>query len=521
MGFFAIILCLTPTYILYFSMLDAICSAFAALNQQGALLALGALCTAMIVLIFGLMYVFSALFGAKDLEMLLSFPIKSKLIVSSKLAYLIVLEYIFVVPFMLPVLITYASLVSCGAAFWAGAVIMMLLMPVIPLALVTIIEVLIVRLFSMRYNVEKIQMVFMFVFLALMLAINFSTTKIASVAEGEAQKQLFTNMISNNQYLIDMLSKAYFPAKMFAAALTGSSAVMCVLNFAGFVALSVALFFAAVWICDAIYMAGVTQGISKNPVRKHKLTAQEMDNAYRSSPKFMRIFATDMKVMCRTPIFAFNLLLIIPLMPVLLIGSVLTQGVSLTAIGQMITSLGPMACGFGVVACLFCTTLVTMSSSSFSREGKAFWINQVAPVKMTDQLIGRTIGTAMASFILSLILLGVVGYVSQWGILLTAALIIIATFASLPVAIIGLLIDIRRPKLDWDDPAAAVKRNGNVIIATLLAMANVIVLGFGVFLMREMNIGLTLSALTAYAVILTFLFAKIFLAKAASMMQND
>jgi ABC-2 type transport system permease protein len=172
----------------------------------------------MIVLIFGLIVCLSALFGAKDLEMFLSFPIRSRLIVASKLAYLIVIEYIFVLPFMLPVLITYASLSAAGLVFWVGAVLMLLLMPIIPLSLVTVIEVLIVRLFSMRFNVEKIQTVFMFVFIAVMLAINFSTTRLASVAESDTQMQLLTAMISDNQYLINALTKIYFPAKMFAVA---------------------------------------------------------------------------------------------------------------------------------------------------------------------------------------------------------------------------------------------------------------------------------------------------------------
>ncbi len=520
LGFVAILICLAPSYFFYFSMLDAIYAAFASLNQQGALLAIGAVSTAMIVLIFGLMYVFSALFGAKDLEMLLSFPIRSRLIVASKLAYLIVIEYIFVLPFMLPILITYASLSATGVLFWIGAVVMLLLMPVIPLSLITIIEVLIVRLFAMRFNVEKIQTVFMIVFVGVMLAINFSTTKLASSAGNDAQMELISAMISDNQYLIGMLTKIYFPAKLFAAALSGASLPVCLYNFAAFAALSAAMYAAAVWICDTVYMTGVSQGISKSTKRKRDLTALEIDQSYKSAPKFMRIFTTDMKVMMRTPIFAFNLLLIIPLMPVIMIGSVLSQGVALNQIGLLLMSLGPMACGFGVVGCLFCTTLVTMSSSSFSREGKAFWINQVIPVGAWDQMLGRTVGTLLASFILSLMLLGVVGYLAQWGVLLTAALILIATLASLPMALAGLLIDLRRPKLDWDDPAVAVKRNANVMIATFVAMANTLVLGLGVFLMRNMSVWVVSGALLGYALVLTAILAKLFLSKAASLMQN-
>jgi hypothetical protein len=59
------------------------------------------------------------------------------------------------------------------------------------------------------------------------------------------------------------------------------------------------------------------------------------------------------------------------------------------------------------------------------------WINQIIPVGVRDQLLGRAIGTVMARFFLSLILLGIVGYIAQWGLLLTAVLILTATLASL------------------------------------------------------------------------------------------
>jgi hypothetical protein len=76
-GFVAILLCLTPSYIFYF--FDARCNLqrFCSLNQQGRAACIGAIGTSMIVLIFGLMYVFCFV-RRKSLEMFLFFSIRSR-----------------------------------------------------------------------------------------------------------------------------------------------------------------------------------------------------------------------------------------------------------------------------------------------------------------------------------------------------------------------------------------------------------------------------------------------------------
>jgi cytosine/uracil/thiamine/allantoin permease len=52
-------------------------------------------------------------------------------------------------------------------------------------------------------------------------------------------------------------------------------------------------------------------------------------------------------------------------------------------------------------------------------------------------------------------------------------------------------------------------------------MANVLILGFCVYLMRKLSVWINVCALLAYALILIWVLSKIFLNNAASMMQKN
>jgi ABC-2 type transport system permease protein len=116
-----LIVAMAPSYYLYNVLIQSLYNALAPLNQQGALLSLGIAAASLIILFFGFMSVFSVLFGAKDLDMLLSAPIAPGAIVSSKLAGIIIPEYLFAIPILGPSVINYGIYMQAGALYWVYA----------------------------------------------------------------------------------------------------------------------------------------------------------------------------------------------------------------------------------------------------------------------------------------------------------------------------------------------------------------------------------------------------------------
>ncbi len=521
-GFVLLILCFVPSYFLYFSIVDILYNSLAALNQQSALLAIGAMGVSAVVLLFGFMYVFSALFGARDLDMLLAMPVKSWQITLAKLLNTIVYEYVIVLALMLPIVIMYAVLSSAGILYWVYSVIMLVFMPVIPISVATILDVIVIRIFSMRFNAEKIQTVFMIILLIAAFAFSFLINKMSSVMYSDNQAEaIISTMIGDNQYLINILTKAYPPAMFFASALSATSSAQGDLYLLAFVAVSIILFGLAVFICDKLYIGAVTAGISSSKSKKKKLSSEEKSASFKTASKVKSIFSVDMKVIFRTPVFAINLLLVIPVLPAVILISIISQDISINTLFGLLSMGGPAVGLYLIVICFFIATIVTMSSSSFSREGRAFWITQIVPVKAMDQLIGRCLGTMLASGFLSVLVISVIGIFLKWSAFYIIALILTSLVACAPIAIVGLLVDARKPKTDWDDAASAVKRNTNTVISMLLAMANAIVLGVIVLLLRNINVWITISILLVLNLIFAILMANVYIKKSPSMLQNE
>jgi ABC-2 type transport system permease protein len=123
-----------PSYWMYNALIQALFDNFSLINQQGAVIAAGVTVTGVVILFFGIMNVFSAFFGAKDLDMLLALPIHPRLIVASKLSSSIIAEYLFAVPLMLPIFINYGINIHAGILFWIIGMILTLTIPIIPLS---------------------------------------------------------------------------------------------------------------------------------------------------------------------------------------------------------------------------------------------------------------------------------------------------------------------------------------------------------------------------------------------------
>jgi hypothetical protein len=85
----------------------------------------------------------------------------------------------------------------------------------IPLSIACIIATLLVRLFGMRVNVEKIQTGFMLVFVLIAVGLNLLTSKASSLAASGSEEMLM-QLVSDNRFLLEYVAR-YFPPAGFAA----------------------------------------------------------------------------------------------------------------------------------------------------------------------------------------------------------------------------------------------------------------------------------------------------------------
>jgi ABC-2 type transport system permease protein len=150
-----------------------------------------------------------------------------------------------------------------------------------------------------------------------------------------------------------------------------------------------------------------------------------------------------------------------------------------------------------------CGSLNGTSSSTFSREGKHFWISQVIPVAPRDQAAAKFLHSYLVA------LLGIAAativciFVFHLGTGVLAAAIVLALAAAVPLVVAGMIIDLARPLLDWTNPQKAIKQNLNVLLALAADAGILTALYFFVkFLLRA-----GLSQRASLAVLLALLVA--------------
>ena len=188
----------------------------------------------------------------------------------------------------------------------------------------------------------------------------------------------------------------------------------------------------------------------------------------------MAVFTMDLRLLFRTPIYFFNNVSIVIIVPLCLL--IMFPFLDLTpedyeSIRSFYREL-PLLVNFALIGFfIFFGGTSAATASTFSREGKASWLTRMVPVSAADQIIGRT-GVAVLiqsmGIVFTLVTARVYMPISIFSMMLT---IVLGILGSLPILLFGLFMDMNRPLLDWDNPQKAVKNNMNVVITLFVGMA--------------------------------------------------
>ena len=165
-----------------------------------------------IVLLIMLLFLFSKsifeslnnLYFAKDLKIFLRMPIKPIQLVKAKINNMIVSEYVMELMLLLSPILVYGYLVKAGLLFYIYVTIILLLLPMIPIVLTSLITSVIMRFTNVIKNKTQVQYIAIFIgFIVLAIIISlFSTGEGLSLAR-------FTEKMLEVNGLIELISE-YF-----------------------------------------------------------------------------------------------------------------------------------------------------------------------------------------------------------------------------------------------------------------------------------------------------------------------
>lgn len=428
-----------------------------------------------LVFFFGILYVISIFYYAGDVERLLPLPLPAGDIIGAKLLVTAAWEYLYLFVLVLPPLIVYGVRSGSGPDWYLFMVWILILLPVMPLCLASVIVMLILRFTPLARNKDRFNLITGLLAMGLALAFVFGTQSMASFSEAD-----LTQIISAGTDSVARLTTTVFPGASFAVgALTAESFLRQAGQAALLLVVSAAALFVTLRLAGILYFPGVI-GIQASAARRRRLNAAELQTAGKSGSAFWTCWRKDLRILFRTPIFFMNNVLMNFLWPVFILIPFLS-GAAEQSLAELIPAVRQalfardsrgaviaVAVYFAVVC--FITGTNGIASSALSREGKIFYIMKIIPLSWKRQILAKIMVGVLFGAIGALMPLVIVIILLQ-----PPAWLVLALLAVLPGGIFlpnlsGVIFELYWPKLNWDNEQKAVKQNLNVLYGMGMSM---------------------------------------------------
>jgi len=500
-----------PTLYGYLRLIKGLYGLLQPLGQEQAILTFSLLAGQFLILLFGLYYVVSAFYFSKDLEMLIPLPLKPVEVMLSKFTVILVNEYLSVLAIVAPVLIYFGILAKSGLTYWTSAVVVYFFLPVIPLAIVSLLVVAMMRVVNLGRKKDALIIVGSLILIAAALSLQFFINKSPG---SEPDAQAMVRFFASPDSLIKRIGAGFPPSIWATKALAGGFSGPGLLNLLIFVGTSLAIFCGMLVVAEKLFYRGLI-GIREISGRRKILSPARMSRMVSSGRRPVQaIFRREWRIMNRTPVFLLNGVLTAILVPVIFIimakagggddTFILMRGLAATKPLYVILS----AAAFLIV----CGCLSGTSSSTFSREGSQFWMSKVIPVAPREQAIAKF----LHSYVIALLGIGA-GSAALLAIFRLKASLFLAALAfalvgAVALTAIGMIIDLARPLLKWTNPQKAIKQNLNVLLALFADLGILAGLGFFItFLAKSGVSGSVVLFIVFAAVLLLSWFSCLFL----------
>jgi ABC-2 type transport system permease protein len=395
------------------------------------------------------------LFEAQDNEFLLSMPIPTGYILASRMVALYLFNLIFELLVMLPAIIVYVNNNGITAASICITVVLVIILPLLSLAIASIIGWLIALLTSRVRNKSLLTVVFSLIFFAVYF---YAYSRV---------NEYIQTLIVNGELIAKKIRGAVLPIYWFGESISGG-------NF-GYMFLGILcciIPFTLVYMVlnrTFIHVATSKRGFAKKKFKTDSIRV--------NTPNKTLLFK-ELKHFVASPVYMLNGTLGV-IVTLIIAGALIIKR---DAISEMINMFSQEGLPIGnsilmwigiIIGCSGITNILT--APSISLEGKSLWILQSLPVE-TGAILRAKINFQLLITIPPVLITDIIAII--FYPVDAISLVILITFPivmNLLIAIAGLIMNLLLPNLDWVSETAAVKQSASPIVTMLIGLAMILV----------------------------------------------
>lgn len=422
------------------------------------------------------------LYFSKDLKILLRMPIKPIEILHSKFINMIISEYeMEAIMLAIPMLI-YGDITKAGIMFYIYAVIVLLILPIIPILITSLVISVIMRLTNKIKNKNKVM------YIAIILTTIIIGIILSSMGSGEiVSNSRFEEIVRQTNGIAENISKVFILIKQTMNILLQYDNIQGLQNLIIFIAENIIFYIIILFIISKIYLKGAI-GTTINSRKNAKSAIQGLSEKDFKPKRINKSYILkELRTILRTPIFLIQCIIIPTIYPIVIIlASLLLVNFANNFIPAWdLLYKNAVTCHGAAMFLSLGQVFYMMNFTSIiaiSRESKNAILTKYIPISLQKQFkLKVSLGVLLN--LLAGILVTIFYYMSVHNVFATILIAIELVILNIIGEKFKLLTDLRKPQIDWNSEYTMMKQNTNVmyiLFYTLLVVG--ILLGISVII---------------------------------------
>ena len=397
------------------------------------------------------------IFNCKDDDLLLSLPLKRGTIIFIRIFKFYLFEFLYNSLFLLPIMIAYIPFSSGDISYYVTSIIMLIMLPIIPIILSCLVGMVMSSISSRFKHKNLVQTV---ISMAVLLVVFYFSFNI---------KGTETYLVNNIASLSDKIGKFYYPAGVYGKLVSNFNIIDLII----FILINLGIFGISIFILSKTYFKINTRlkSVSSNKKSGNKEISYNKNSVTKS------LIKKELKTFVSIPVFIINsgfaLVLFLALVVILVFKldslSVLLEKSNFEISLSKDIIMNNLSIVI-LVLIIFTSFMTSITNSVISLEGRNINILKSLPVKVKTILMSKVYACLLITT--PVLLLGdIVLFIKcKTNIIEALLLVILSILMPLVSHFLGIIINLKYPKLDAENTAEVVKQSTSSFIAVMLGM---------------------------------------------------
>lgn len=424
------------------------------------------------------------MYEAKDNELLMSMPIRNRDILLSRICMILFLNYIYELMIAGPAFVIYMIYFGMNAWQIISFIIVFLTLPLFVLALTCVIAWVVAHIMMRVKRKNIMSLVSFIVFFGLyMYGVTFVEEYIGL-------------LIQNGKTIAQAIESSIFPIYHLSIAIQDANMMSLVI----YIVCALVPFIAVIYLLSLNFIKMATTKPKARKIKYVEKPMKEQSVVQSLLVREIKHFTSNAMVMLNGAMGI--VMTIIGTVALIIYSSDLkAMMVMIPGIEEWVT---PLLCIMGIAV----GSLNIISASSISLEGNRLWILKTLPIKEKDILNAKLIMHLLMCIPSNLFYSIVASILFEVSILDAVMIILVPNLFTFFIALLGLLLNLWKPKFDWVNETVCVKQSMPVMLTMFISMGMVFVIGFVYvsILSDMMSVNTYMYAMSALIIIINIYF---------------